>query len=82
VTESEFRRRPSTDYRRRLEQAEDGLSAVLASAKAGAIPADDDELERCRLVAQRAASKARELDDRLSRAIGDALMRRAREAGA
>jgi hypothetical protein len=63
VTESEFLRRPSADFGRRLEYAEAALDAVLSLG----LPADEIERDRCRLVAERVVANGRRVVDLLAR---------------
>jgi hypothetical protein len=72
MTEDEFRRRPSADrpgddLRARLELVDDALLAVAGNIAHGRVPADELERDRCRLVAERIASKSRGVVDMLAR---------------
>jgi hypothetical protein len=64
---TEFRRRPVADLRHRLEQAEGEMLAVAALVAAGRAPDDEAERGRCRLVAERIATKGRGVVDMLAR---------------
>jgi hypothetical protein len=60
-------RRPVADLRHRLEQAEAELLAVADLLAEGRAPDDELERDRCRLVAERVASRSRGAVDMLAR---------------
>jgi hypothetical protein len=70
MTESEFRRRTSTDLRARLELVDEALLAINGNIVNGRVPGDEAERDRCRLVGERIASKGRRVVDLLAKPPG------------
>jgi hypothetical protein len=70
VTGDGFGRRPSADLRARLELVHEAMLAIAGNVAAGRAPADEDERDRCRLVAERVAAEGRRVVDLLARRPG------------
>lgn len=70
MTESEFRRRTSTDLRARLELVDEAMLAIAGNIVNGRVPGDETERDRCRLVGERIASKGRRVVDLLAKPPG------------